>query len=349
MDHRLRLGCGLAVLLISLSCGSSGSSSPTGPSTVTSGSTISQFISGVSTTAGQTASQQNGSLPPAGDGPTATVSSSSALVPGAADIVQITANSGFDTVNIAVGSNDFAASFNSARLSPLSSGVAASGFWQVKLSAPTTAVSIVYDLSSSIPITSNGAFDVLVQVIAPSGAAGPIAIRQVTRSSSPPGTEFSGAFSAQFAIMTTTTGANGRTVTCESDRVVVGTMSVFLVQSGGSLSGSFEQTTGSETEVGGTGGPLCAPLPTATAPFVWSGLPISGTSSNITFSGQTISNPVMTGGTVVITDSFSFAGGLSGGTISGTISYGEAGAGPGSAPGSTVSGGGSVTIPVTLH
>ena len=162
-----------------------------------------------------------------------------------------------------------------------------------------------------------------------------------------------GPFNAQIVVTTVTTSATGST-TCASTRTINGMLTLQLEKrTDGSYAGTGS-TTGPYFETAVTASPSCSPLP-GTVQFNHSG-PISGTASNITFSGRD-SFTSTTPATVTNTTTLTFAGTVTEGAaagqtaaanVQGTMTYSEQSTGTGP-NGSIISGSGTTTFAVTVR
>src|SRR6185503_8447591 len=118
----------LAAALVA-GCGSGGG--PSGPTSST--KTASDFVTSVTAADGTTAALQSGAPPAPSGGPVAQATGESGVPPGGSATLHVTATSAFDTIDISVA------------------GVS-NGFWQLKLAAPTTDVTIAYAVSSNASV-----------------------------------------------------------------------------------------------------------------------------------------------------------------------------------------------------
>jgi hypothetical protein len=150
----------------------------------------------------------------------------------------------------------------------------------------------------------------------------------------PPRTTFTGSFSAQ-VIVVTTSGNN----TCTSTRALTGTLTIHVGQNpDGTVTGTGS-TSGTQTEVERTA--FCSNLPTV--PFNWGG-DLSGSASSFGYTHRTS----VTGDISTSTNEFIFTASLSGGVVSGTISFTQTQSGQGTG-GNVISGRGTTTFAVTLR
>ena len=130
-------------------------------------------------------------------------------------------------------------------------------------------------------------------------------------------TVFSGEISGQ-VDQTQTSIVGGRSTSCTTSYAVSGTLTMTLDISGDNVTGEFE-ITGRRQRTSST----CPGNPPESGPDTADG-PVSGTTSNITFSvSETSSNPVTSGsatvGTSTTTERATFTGALNGDTITGTL------------------------------
>jgi hypothetical protein len=132
---------------------------------------------------------------------------------------------------------------------------------------------------------------------------------------------YSGPVSTQMTVRLTIVPTTSPTNVCEFLRVFSGTLSITLTQaSDGTVTGTAA-TTGTETESAITQSPLCTST-FGTVEFIRN-RPVTGTSANIAFNGETVVDRTPAG-TGSVTTTTSFTGGLSGGVISGTLTLGDA-------------------------
>ena len=163
-------------------------------------------------------------------------------------------------------------------------------------------------------------------------------------------TTFTGPVSGQFDMSTTTASSTGST-TCVSTRAINGTLTMNLVvQKDGSVTGNA-QTGGTLAEIAFTSSQFCSPLP-GSVPFAWSA-PVTGSTSNMVFSGNSSGTGPTPGGggSVTSNTTTSFVGSLSNGVITGTLTYTDATNGTNQVGpvASTITGRGSVSMPITLR
>jgi hypothetical protein len=150
---------------------------------------------------------------------------------------------------------------------------------------------------------------------------------------------FTGPFAGQLnlTVISGLTGP-GETTTCHESTAINGTLKIALQQrSDGTVSGTAD-TTGVATLIT----PSCSDSNvSAITPFAWNGLPVTGTTASLAFSGETTA----TGRDAndIVTNSLAFSGTLTSGVISGTLSYVKTGRNP------NTRADGSVTFPVTLR
>jgi hypothetical protein len=156
---------------------------------------------------------------------------------------------------------------------------------------------------------------------------------------------FTGPISAQMVVTTTTSSFNQST-TCVSTRNINATMTINLRD--GNTSGQL-QTTGTNQEVSVTGAATCVGLSNPSVPFNFAG-DITGGPANLSFTFES-TNTSTSGATVTVTLITKFNGSVSGDTITGTLGHAQTSNGSNLVNGisSTITGSGSVTIPVTLR
>lgn len=171
----------LALLLASSlfaagSCGKSDSSSPTSPSN---SAVTSDVVTGLASAEGVAAVYQTADPPNASGGPAATVSGTTTIPAGGSSVLNVSAGSLFDTVYLSVTTG----STSAVRLFRLFDTVHAAqlkGYWQLRLPAPVTQVSVAFELSSGSAVPTNGQFSLDVQVAAPGGGVGTVARQALT-------------------------------------------------------------------------------------------------------------------------------------------------------------------------
>jgi hypothetical protein len=158
---------------------------------------------------------------------------------------------------------------------------------------------------------------------------------------------YSGPVSGQMIVTLTIVPTTSPTNMCQFLRVFSGTLSLALTQgSDGTVTGTGT-TTGTQTGTAITQSPLCTST-FGTVGFDWN-RPVTGTSANLAFNGQTVVNRTPAG-TGTVTNTITFAGVLSGDAISGTLTVGEAEALVFPDPQvASVTGGGSSSFAVTLR
>lgn len=173
--HHALLSAIVVILAFAVACGTS---SPTSPS----GTTVTDFVSGASTSGGSPVqgSQQSGTPPAPNGGPTPTTGGNGTAVPGGSSGVGVSGSAPFQTVVVSAGSPSGSASLflpaglGGARTSATSSPT---GFFRIDLPAPVTSQAIVVTFSRSIPAT---AFNLQIQLISSAGAVGSVATLPVT-------------------------------------------------------------------------------------------------------------------------------------------------------------------------
>ena len=162
-----------------------------------------------------------------------------------------------------------------------------------------------------------------------------------------PSTTYTGSFSGQQVVSTTTSSANGST-TCVSTRPTTGTLEITLFN-GGTSFGAWKMT-GTKSESSVTGGATCTPQSGSIQLNM--GGDVTGSSSDMTFTtSSSATGPTPNGGgSVTVTEKTGFKGSLSGNTITGTLAFEQTGNGTNVFQGvsSTITSSGLLSLPVTL-
>jgi hypothetical protein len=150
---------------------------------------------------------------------------------------------------------------------------------------------------------------------------------------------YTGPFTGQLnlTVISGLTGP-GPPTTCHETTAINGTLKITLQQrSDGTVSGTAD-TAGVATLIT----PSCSDSNVSVnSPFVWNGLPVTGTTASLAFNGQTTATGQDAND--IVTNSLAFSGTLTSGVISGTLSYVKTGRNP------NTRADGSVTFPVTLR
>jgi hypothetical protein len=190
-----------------------------------------------------------------------------------------------------------------------------------------------------------------IAIVGAAVGGGAIAATQVVNKDEEGGSKnasatYTGSFNGQQVVSTTTASAGGSS-TCVSTRPVIGTLEITLIN-GGSQFGGWKMT-GTRSESSVTG-PNCTPQP---GPIQLNmGGEVTGSPSDMTFTtSSTGTGPTPNGGgSVTVTEKTGFRGSLSGNTITGTLVHEQSTNGNNVFNGvsSTITGGGSVSIPITL-
>jgi hypothetical protein len=214
---------------------------------------------------GTAAVLQTGSPPAPSGGPVAAATGDSAVPPGGSATIRVSAASPFDTINITIGTG--------------------SGFWQLKLPAPTTSVVIAYALNSAAPAAGSAPLSLGVQVVSPAGSAGPSVSQTLT--SLPPASE-------PWSVRLGTPG-NGLDVSA-CGIVVSGGFSSQVFHTG-SAGGDFHEVWSPKTPVVEVNGTLSATAFSATLRCVGTG---ATGSMSATGSGQLTGTATLSGRTVSI-------------------------------------------------
>lgn len=161
------------------------------------------------------------------------------------------------------------------------------------------------------------------------------------------GSNFTGSFSGQVVVTTTTSSAILST-TCVSTRSINGTFKIALTNS----STGMAETAGTQQEVSFSGAAVCVASPDQSVPFNHTG-PVRAAGGNLTFTSSTsFTAATPTGnGSTTSTETVTFTGSLSGGTITGTLGYEHQTRGTIVLNGvsSTIVGNGSTSIAMTLR
>jgi hypothetical protein len=139
----------IAVAIFAARCGSS-SSNPSNPTPTPSGPDVSTVVTGVQAADGTRATQQTGNVPAASGGPSVTATGNTQVINGGSDVIRLQAAQAFQTIFVSVP-NTTGISPASTRFDPFA---AATGFWRLQLSAPTTDTIIVVTLARSLPGTT---------------------------------------------------------------------------------------------------------------------------------------------------------------------------------------------------
>ena len=176
-------------------------------------------------------------------------------------------------------------------------------------------------------------------------AGGGTLVATKVKSSGPSGvtsTTVSGPFSGPLVLMQTS-----GSLTCAYTFAISGTLTMTLEpRADGSLSGTaMARVVQLVADV--TGAPGCTSFPlNSTTPFDWN-LPVTGTTGNLVFSGQTSNTGPTPGGTFTAINTLTFSGALAGGVVSGAMTFSETG--QGNAGSSAITQSGSTTFQVTLR
>jgi len=173
--HHGLLSAIVASLAVAVACGTS---SPTSPS----GTSVTNFLSGASTSGGAPVqgSQQSGTPPAPNGGPTATTGGNGSAVAGGSSGVAVSGSAPFQSVVVSASSSSGSASLfvpgglGGPRTSATST---ATGFFRIDLPSPVTSQTIVVTFSRSIPAA---AFNIQIQLISATGAVGAVATLPVT-------------------------------------------------------------------------------------------------------------------------------------------------------------------------
>ncbi len=148
-----------ACCLLAAACGGSSPRSPTTPTPAPAAApqpsyTVSSFIAGASSAEGTQATFRSGSAPTAGSGPAATPTSNNSVINGGSNQVRIRSASPFQVIYIFVAA--------------VPGGVG--GYWELRLTSPTSDTTILVSLARQIPASS---FDCVYAVATSTGPVGP--------------------------------------------------------------------------------------------------------------------------------------------------------------------------------
>jgi hypothetical protein len=173
--HHALLSAIVLSLGVAIACGTS---SPTSPS----GTTVTNFLSGASTSGSAPiqGSQQSGTPPAPSGGPTPTTGGNGTAVAGGSSGVAVSGSAPFQSVVVSAGNPSGSASLfvpgglGGARTAATSTPT---GFFRIDLPSPVTSQAIVVTFSQSIPATS---FNIQIQLISATGAVGAVATLPVT-------------------------------------------------------------------------------------------------------------------------------------------------------------------------
>jgi hypothetical protein len=158
---------------MAVACGSS-TTTPSG-----SAGSVGSFIGSVSASGGTpVTTSQSGQPPTPSGGPTGTASGGGTAIDGGSGTTTVSGSSSFGSVDVSVGTagstGALGAGLGGARPAATTT---ASGFFQINLPSPVTSQAIVVTFAKAIPVTS---FTLQLQLIAPSGAVGPVIAVPVT-------------------------------------------------------------------------------------------------------------------------------------------------------------------------
>lgn len=146
---RVRLLSAIVAGLMVARCSSSTPSTPTLPTTTTipvaPATPVTSFVTGVTAADGTPASQQAGAPPAASGGPTITATSNPTVINGGSDVARLQSASPFQTVYVSVGNTT---GFSASNFHGLA---AASGFYMLRLAAPTTDAFVTVALGRTLP------------------------------------------------------------------------------------------------------------------------------------------------------------------------------------------------------
>ena len=139
----------IAASLVTLRCGSSSPSSTptTTPTTTPTAPAITTIVTAVRASDGTQATQQTGAPPAGAGGPTITVAANPAVINGGSAFVRVQSASAFQTVNVSVPNTTAAFPSDTSRASPQAE---ATGFFQLRLPAPTTDTTINLTFGSTL-------------------------------------------------------------------------------------------------------------------------------------------------------------------------------------------------------
>ena len=156
----------LAALLVA---GAGCVKSPTDPS---GSSAITGLVSSVRTLAGAPlASQESGLAPAAGSGPTPTVSTISSAINGGSNMVSLHGTGAFSQIIVsAAGGLGVVPGLSEGFAVPKAASGTLSGFYRLGLPTATADQDIIVTFGEAIPVSE---FDLLFQLVSPSGAVGP--------------------------------------------------------------------------------------------------------------------------------------------------------------------------------
>jgi hypothetical protein len=175
--HYALLSAIVLSLAVAVACNAT---APTAPS----GSTVTNFLSGAATSGGTPVqgSQQSGTPPAPGSGPTATIGGNATAVAGGSSVVTVSGSAPFQSVVVSAGSPSGTGSaslfmpggLGGARTAATSSPT---GFFRIDLPSPVTTQPIIVTFVPSIPATT---FNLQIQLISATGAVGAVATLPVT-------------------------------------------------------------------------------------------------------------------------------------------------------------------------
>jgi uncharacterized protein YfaP (DUF2135 family) len=115
---------------------------------------VTSFVSTIAASDGSQVVQRSGAAPSPNGGPSSTLTSNNSVINGGSSLVRVQSAAAFQAVYVFIG------------------GIAGSvgGYWEVRMPASATSVTLTVSLNRSIPVT---AFDLVYAVVAASGAVGP--------------------------------------------------------------------------------------------------------------------------------------------------------------------------------
>jgi len=163
----LRLSAVVAAALVVARCSSS--SSPNNPTPTPTQPAVTTIVTGVQAADGTQATQQSGTPPAAGGGPTITANAGTSVVPGGSEVATLQAASPFQSVYVSVPSNN---SIAPAVLGPntIAPRDATTGYFLLRLPAPVTSAIVITNFAN---VSVGARFTIAYAVANASGAVGP--------------------------------------------------------------------------------------------------------------------------------------------------------------------------------